>query len=142
MTKKVDLAKPEMTLREVALKMRDGDFGALPVEENDRLVGMITDRDIVTRALAESKENPLDTKVREVMSENVYYCFDDQDAEDVARNMGQNQIRRLPVLNREKRLVGIVSLGDLALKKAKKVDDALCGISRHEHKDTSVHYRL
>lgn len=142
MTEKVEIANPGMSLREAAQKMRDGDFGVLPVGENDRLVGMLTDRDIVTRALANGADNPLNTKVREVMSENVYYCFEDQKVEEVAKNMGQNQIRRLPVLNRQKRLVGIVSLGDLALKNAKKVDDALCDISKHEHKDTSVHYHL
>jgi CBS domain-containing protein len=142
MTKNVQVANPSMSLKEAARKMRDGDFGALPVGENDRLVGMVTDRDIVTRALADGKDNPLDTKVREVMSENVYYCFEDQDVEHVAKNLGLNQIRRLPVLNREKRLVGIISLGDLALSNTEKVDEALCDISRHEHKDASVHYQL
>jgi CBS domain-containing protein len=136
------LGNPDMSLREAAQKMRDGDFGVLPVGENDRLIGMITDRDIVTRALADGLDNPMEKKVREVMSEDVCYCFEDQKVEDVAKNMGENQIRRLPVLNRQKRLVGIVSLGDLAVKKAKKFDEALCGISQHEHKDTSVHYRL
>src|SRR6266404_5172007 len=106
MTKKVELANPNMSLREAAQKMRDGDFGALPVGEHDRLVGMITDRDIVTRALTSGTGNPMDSKVREVMSENVFYCFEDQKVEDVAKNMGENQIRRLPVLNRQKRLVG------------------------------------
>lgn len=142
MTKKVVLATPTMSLREVAGKMRDGDFGALPVAENDRLIGMITDRDIVTRALANQKESPMETKVRDVMSRNVYYCFEGQEIEEVAKNMGDNQIRRLPVLNDHKKLVGIVSIGDLALKKAKAVDEALLGISRHEHRDTSVHYHM
>lgn len=142
MTMEVELARPDMTLKEVAQKMRDGDFGSLPVAEGDRLVGMITDRDIVTRALTSATGNPKDTTVREVMSENVYYCYEDQDVREVTENMGENQIRRLPVLNREKRLVGIVSLGDLALNKAEKAGDALCEISRHEHKDEAVHYHL
>src|SRR4051812_24815389 len=97
MTTDVDLAHPNMTLCEVAEKMRDGDFGVLPVAEDDRLVGMITDRDIVIRGLASGMDDPRETKVRDVMSENVYYCFDDQDTEEVAENMGENQIRRLPV---------------------------------------------
>jgi CBS domain-containing protein len=88
------------------------DAGALPVANSDRLLGMITDRDIAVRAVAEGKSP--DTPVDEVMSREVLYCFDDQDLEDVARNMGKIQVRRLPVVDRDKRLVGIVSLGDLA----------------------------
>jgi len=84
----------------------------MPVGENDRLVGMITDRDIAIRAVAKGK-GP-DTPVREVMSTEVKYCFDDEDLERVAQNMGDIQVRRLPVVNREKRLVGIVALGDVA----------------------------
>jgi CBS domain-containing protein len=121
-----------MTLREVARKMRDGDFGSMPVGENDRLVGMITDRDIVTRALSNGPGNPKETEVREVMSEDVYYCYEDEKVGKVAESMGEKQIRRMPVLNREKRLVGIVSLGDLAVNRAKKFDDALCAISQRK----------
>jgi CBS domain-containing protein len=134
MTKKVELAAPGMSLRHAAQKMRDGDYGFLPVGENDRLVGMITDRDIAVRAVAEGKD-PKSTRVREVMSDKVLYCFDDQTTEEVAENMGLNQVRRLPVLNRQKRLVGILALGDLADPKrdAEHAKDALCGISRHEH---------
>jgi CBS domain-containing protein len=84
------------------------------VGENDRLVGVITDRDIAVRAVA--RDRPPTTKVREVMSAEVLYCFDDQDLEEIARNMAGEQIRRLPVVNRDKRLVGIISLGDLARK--------------------------
>jgi CBS domain-containing protein len=91
----------------------------MPVGENDRLVGMITDRDIAIRAVAQGK-GP-DTPVREVMStEQVLYCFEDEDLEHVAQNMGDTQVRRLPVVNREKRLVGIVSLGDIARKEDRK----------------------
>lgn len=134
MTKTVELAEPGMSLRHAAEKMRDGDFGFLPVGENDRLVGMITDRDIAVRAVAEGKDAK-STRVRDVMSEKVLYCFDDQTTEEVAENMGMNQVRRLPVLNRQKRLVGIVALGDLADPKrdAEHAKDALCGISRREH---------
>jgi CBS domain-containing protein len=92
--------------------MAEIDAGALPVGEEDRLVGMITDRDIAVRAVAEQK--PPTTKVREVMSQQVLYCFDDQELADIAQNMSDVKVRRLPVVNREKRLVGIVSIGDLA----------------------------
>ena len=117
MTKNVVLGNPNITLREAAQKMRDGDFGILPIAENDRLVGMLSDRDIAVRAVAEGKD-PKQAVVRDFMSKDVYYCFDDQTDEDVMSNFGQKQIRRLPVLNRQKRLVGILSLGDLALKNA------------------------
>ncbi len=92
--------------------MAEIDAGALPVGENDRLVGMITDRDIVVRAVAQGRS--VDTKVAAVMSKEVLYCFDTDEIDEVARNMGKARVRRLPVVNRDKRLVGIVSLGDLA----------------------------
>ncbi len=130
MTDDVELANPEMSLREAAQKMKDGDFGGLPVRENDRLVGMITDRDITIRAVADGKD-PNSTQVREVMSNDILYCFEDDDIEEVNQNMAGNQIRRLPVLNREKRLVGIVALGDLAMSKdrPKQVGETLGQIS-------------
>jgi len=105
-------AVPETTIAEAASLMAEINAGALPVSENDRLVGMITDRDIVIRAVAQGR--PLDTKVAAVMSKEVLYCFDTDDLDDVSRNMGKAQVRRLPVVNADKRLVGIVSLGDLA----------------------------
>src|SRR5439155_16215688 len=107
----VELANPQDTLNQAASMMKKLDSGVLPVGENDKLVGMLTDRDIAIRAVAEGK-GP-DTKVREVMSAEVRYCFDDEDVAHVAENMAELQVRRLPVVNREKRLVGIVSLGDL-----------------------------
>jgi len=130
MSKKVELANPDMTLNLAAQKMRDGDFGIMPVSENDKLIGMITDRDIAVRAVAAGKD-PKATKIREVMSKNVLYCYDDQNTEEVAKNMGDNQVRRLPVVNRQKRLVGILALGDLAPKEA-KVKDALAQICKHK----------
>ena len=112
MTRDVHLLSPDQTIREAASLMADIDVGSLPVGDNDRLVGMITDRDIVIRAVAQGK--PADTKVADVMSKEMLYCFDTDDIDDVARNMGKAQVRRLSVVNSDKRLVGIVSLGDLA----------------------------
>jgi CBS domain-containing protein len=112
MTRDVRIANPGQSIRDVAKIMAEIDAGALPVGENDRLVGMITDRDIAIRAVAEGK-GP-DTPVRDVMSAEVKYCYEDEDLEHVAENMGDLQVRRLPVVNREKRLVGIVALGDIA----------------------------
>ena len=130
MSRTVDLVNPTMKIREAAVFMRDDNVGALPVGENDRLVGMLTDRDITTRAVARGL-SPLECKVRDVMSPEIKYIYEDASIEDAARNMGALQVRRLPVVNRDKRLVGIVSLGDLALKKTKAAGDALTGVSRH-----------
>lgn len=110
MTRDVRLANPDQSIIEAAKMMADGDCGALPVGENDRLVGMVTDRDIVVRALAQGKS---DCKIRDVMSQDIKYCFEDDDIDDVAHNMGDLQIRRLPVLSKDKRLIGIVSIGDV-----------------------------
>ena len=129
MTPDVVIASPDDTLQRAAEMMIDIDAGVLPVGENDRLVGILTDRDITIRAVAAGKE-PAECKVREVMSPEIRYIYDDESIEDAARNMTQLQVRRLPVLNREKRLVGIVSLGDLALKKKSNAADALKGVSR------------
>ena len=114
MTREVRVAAPGQSIREVAKIMAEIHAGSVPVGENDRLVGMITDRDIAIRAVAAGK-GP-DTPVREVMSKEVKYCFEDEDLEHVAQNMGDIQVRRLPVVNRDKRLVGIVSFGDVAQK--------------------------
>ena len=129
MTPDVVIASPEDTLQRAAEMMVDIDAGVLPVGENDRLVGILTDRDITVRAVAAGKE-PAECKVREVMSPDIKYIYDDELIEDAARNMTQLQVRRLPVLNREKRLVGIVLLGDLALKRKTDAADALKGVSQ------------
>ena len=113
MSKDVRIANPAQSIRDAARLMASIDAGVLPVGENDRLVGMITDRDIAIRAVAAGK-GP-DTPVRDIMSQEVKYCFVDDDLDEVAQNMADIKVRRLPVLNREKRLVGIVSLGDVAL---------------------------
>lgn len=130
MTREVRLARPDQSIREVAQLMSELDIGAVPVEDNDRLVGMITDRDIAVRAIAEGR-GP-DTKVSEVMTSDIKYCFEDQSIDEVTRNMGDLQVRRLPVVNRDKRLVGILSLGDLAVEQrwADEAGEALSQISQ------------
>lgn len=129
MTKSVKYIDPSLTLTETAKIMLEKDIGALPVGENDRLTGMITDRDISIRATAKGL-NPQSTTVKQVMTPHCLYCFENDSVEDAARNMGKNQIRRLPVMNKDKRLVGIVSLGDLSCKGCKEIaGEALATIS-------------
>jgi CBS domain-containing protein len=129
MSRKVELTDPNTTIRDVARKMRTGRIGALPVGENDRLVGMVTDRDIVVRAVADERL-PGNTSVREVMSEKVCYCYEDDDIEEAAKIMAEHQVKRLPVLNGDKRLVGIVALSDLGRADADCAQTALEGISQ------------
>ena len=114
MTRSPVVAPPDATLREAAQTMRELDSGVLPIGEDDRLVGILTDRDITVRATAEGKD-PNSTPVREVMSSEVVSCFEDEDERDAAAKMEEHQLRRLVVLDRDERLVGIVSLGDLAV---------------------------
>ena len=132
MTSDVHVILPECSIQEAAQKMRAGDFGILPIGEYDRLVGMITDRDITIRGTADGKD-ALKVQVREIMSKDVLYCFEDQTLDEVTKNFGDNQVRRLAVLNRQKRLVGILSLGDLAQSSAnpEKVEEALSRISKN-----------
>jgi CBS domain-containing protein len=113
MSRDVHLAKPDDSIREIAKKMAKEDIGFMPVGDHDRLVGTITDRDIVVRAIAIGKDG--DARVRDVMSKEVMYCYADQEMDDVVQNMGNIQVRRLPVVDRNKRLVGVVSLADAAL---------------------------
>jgi CBS domain-containing protein len=129
MTRDVRRVDSGMTIRDAARLMAETDTGALPVSENDRLIGMITDRDIAVRAVGEGK-GP-DTRVGDAMTRDIKYCFDDEDVEHVAQNMSDIQVRRLPVMNREKRLVGIVSLGDLIPgAQLDLIGETLGGISR------------
>jgi CBS domain-containing protein len=114
MSRDVILASPRETLAEVAQMMAERDIGFMPVGDGDRIVGMVTDRDIVVRGVAAGK-GPA-TPISEVMTGDVKYCFDDEDIDHVILNMGENQVRRLPVMNRQKRLVGIVTLADAALE--------------------------
>jgi CBS-domain-containing membrane protein len=132
MTRDVRVASPGDNLQNAAQLMEKDDFGMLPVGENDRLVGMLSDRDITIRAVARGLA-PDRCKVREVMTTDVKFVYEDESVADVARNMSQLQVRRLPVLNRNKRLVGIVSLGDLAMKEPKPAGDALKSISQPAH---------
>jgi CBS domain-containing protein len=129
MTADVQMANPNQPISAAAKMMAECDCGAIPVNENDRLAGMITDRDIAVRAVAAGK-GP-DTPIREVMSEGICYCYEDQDISEVASNMAAIQVRRLPVLSRDKRLVGILSLGDIAKADADAeiCSQALSGIS-------------
>ena len=129
MTRDVCIARPDHTIEDVARMMLAIDAGLLPVGDDDRLLGTITDRDIAVRAIAEGKGPK--TLVSEVMSQDVKYCFEDEDSAHVAQNMGELQVRRLPVLNRDKRLVGILSLGDVAtMRDSGHAGQALKGISR------------
>ena len=114
MSRDVKVIDPDMSIVDAAKKMREGDFGMLPVGEDDRMIGTISDRDIVIRAVAEGKDT--NTKVRDVMSEGISWAYEDDTVEQAARIMSARQVRRLPVLDRNKRLVGIVALGDFAVE--------------------------
>ena len=115
LTKDPEVIHPDATICEAAGKMKQHDIGMLPVCDGDRLVGSVTDRDLVVRGVADGAD-PFNTKVSEVMTNKVCYCFEDSDLDEAAQIMEDEQIRRLPVLNRQKRLVGIISIGDIALR--------------------------
>jgi CBS domain-containing protein len=125
---------PDAVLVEAAQKMKSLDIGMLPICDGDRLVGTITDRDITVRAVAQGCD-PKIARVRDVMTPEVIYCFEDEDVKEAAKKMEDKQVRRLPVLNRNKRLVGIVSLGDVAVRtgKEKLAGEALEHISGPRH---------
>lgn len=114
MTRDVKVVSPDMSIRDAAVMMRDGRFGMMPVEEGDRMIGTISDRDIVIRAVADGMD--CSSKVRDVMSNGVAWVYEDQSVEQAAAIMSESQVRRLPVVNRDKRLVGIVALGDFAVE--------------------------
>jgi CBS domain-containing protein len=115
MSRDVEVVPPEATLQQAAEKMRELDIGPLPVFEGNHVIGVITDRDIAVRAVAEGRD-PNTTTVREAMTEDLVFCFEDQDIDEVAQMMRDKQIRRLVVFDRWKNLAGIVSLGDLAVE--------------------------
>jgi CBS domain-containing protein len=120
MTPHAEWINPDISLTEVALRMRDKGIGCLPVGEKDRLVGMITDRDLACRAVAVGLD-PKTSKAREVMTKGITWCFDDESVEDACRRMEEKQIHHMPVLSRQKRIIGILSLSDLALKAPKEM---------------------
>jgi CBS domain-containing protein len=123
MTPNVEIAHAGMALQEAARMMRDADTGFLPVGEGDKLIGTLTDRDIVVRCVAEGRDLSSAT-VRDAMTDELVYCHADQDTSEAAQLMAERQIRRLPVIDQDKRLVGIVSQGDLATRTN---DDDLVG---------------
>ena len=130
MSRDVKVVSPDTTIGQAAREMRDGDFGLMPVGEDDRMIGTISDRDIAIRAVAEGKDAY--TKVRDVMSEGVAWVYEDETVEQAAMIMSERQVRRLPVVDRDKRLVGIVALGDFAVERSeiKPAAQALQEISR------------
>jgi CBS domain-containing protein len=117
MSRDVEVLSPAVSVAEASRRMAKRDAGAMPVTEDGHLVGMITDRDIVVRVLAANR-NPAETEVREAMTPEVEWCFEDDDLNDVAVRMSEQKIRRLAVVNRDRCLVGIVSVGDLAREEA------------------------
>ena len=130
MSKDVQIISPGATIADAALQMKKGNFGMMPVGEQDRMIGVISDRDIAIRAVAEGK--PPTTAVREIMTEGIFCASENDSVEDAAQIMSKHQIRRLPVVDADKRLVGIVALGDFAVAKedVKAASDALAAISK------------
>ncbi len=127
MTRDVHLASPNDTITAVARQMAENDIGFMPVGDHDRLIGMITDRDIVVRGVADGMDPQ--ARVADIMTTDVKYCFDDDEVDDVARNMGDIQVRRLPVVNHDKQLVGIVSLADAAREQPQMAGAGLKGVT-------------
>ena len=115
MSREVEVIHSNIPVQTAAKKMKTLDVGMLPVRDGELLVGMVTDRDIVVRAIAGGMD-PSKTQVKDILTPDVIYCFEDQDVREAAKLMQQNKIRRLIVLNRDKRLAGIVSIGDLAVE--------------------------
>lgn len=128
MTRDVNTVTPDTTIREAARLMAEYDIGALPVSDGDRLAGMVTDRDIAVRAVAIGRGS--DALVDEVMTLDVLYCHEDEDIGHIAGNMAEKQVRRLPVVDVDKRLIGIISLADIADARADEAGEALEGITR------------
>jgi CBS domain-containing protein len=127
MTHDVNFVTPDTPVPEIACRMRDDDIGAVPVVENDRMIGIVTDRDIVTRCVATG--NIAEATARAAMSPRVLYCYEDQSVNEILENMAEQQVRRKPVVNRDKRLVGVVSIGDLSQRAQRKAGESLKEIS-------------
>ena len=133
MSKDCKVIDPNTTFQEAAKIMRDKDVGCLPIGEHDRLVGIITDRDLVVRGLVNGKDVQ-SAKVKDAMTPKCLYCFEEDTIEEASENMAKNQVRRLPVLNSTKRLVGVISLGDLCCKGSKQTAaEALESISKKKN---------
>jgi CBS domain-containing protein len=115
MTRHVDVIPPDASVRDAASKMKELDVGAIPVCDGQKLSGLVTDRDITVRAVAEGRD-PSEVRVSEVMSSEIAYCFEDETIEQAAKLMESKQIRRLPILDRNKQLAGIISLGDISVR--------------------------
>ena len=130
MSRDVKIISPDLTIGEAARNMRDGDFGMMPVGEDNRMIGTLSDRDIAIRAVAEGKGSG--TKVRDVMSAGIAWAYEDDSVEQAAKIMSDRQVRRLPVVDRDKRLVGIVALGDIAVESSEILPaaEALAEISK------------
>ena len=122
---------PGMSLEDAARKMRDMNVGCLPVWEDDKLIGIVTDRDIVCRAVADAKD-PETLAVRDVMSKDVAFCFEDQDVGEAARIMQENEIRRLPVFDHDKHMVGILTLSDLAINSPELAGSVVRSVTPHD----------
>jgi len=127
MTTDVEVVRPEETLRDAARAMADLDVGSLPVCDGRRMIGMVTDRDITVRGVAEGK-GP-DAPIRDVMTDDVVWCTDTDSVDEVLQQMSDAQVRRIPVVDRDRQLVGIVALGDIALEEEDDVDETLRDIS-------------
>jgi CBS domain-containing protein len=125
MTSNVECLGPESSLKEIAQEMKSLDVGFIPICENDRLVGTVTDRDIVIRAIADG--NDVNTKVRDIMSRDIIYAFEDDDVKTVAEKMREQDVRRILILDNNKRLVGVVSIGDIS-----KVEEKVSGKTLHD----------
>jgi CBS domain-containing protein len=134
MTRNVAVVSPDASLCEAACRMDDLNVGALPVCDGERLVGILTDRDITVRATAAGAP-PNRTPVHEVMTDDVLWCYEDDDVEEAEQAMRRLQIRRLPVIDGRKRLIGMLSLGDLATDRAPGVGDTLRSISEPSEPD-------
>ena len=133
MHKGVEWVDPSTPLRKIAQLMREHDIGSIPIGDNDRLIGIVTDRDIVLRGLAEGQDLGKLT-ARDVMTKGVLYCREDEDLDDAARTMELKQVRRLPVINKQKRMVGILALGDISSAcEQEQSGEVLQAVSAHHH---------
>jgi len=134
MHKGVDWVSPDTPVTELAKLMRDHDIGAIPIGENDRLVGMVTDRDLVCKGLAQGNFDAQGATARDVMTPGIHCCRDDDDLAKAVRHMETLKVRRLPVINKSKRMVGILSLGDVSqLAASDLLSECVKSVSAHHH---------